>query len=72
MVRFTGRREDPEDSWPYPYRYREAELAEWVPRIRELAASADEVHLVMANCWRGDAVDNARTLSRLVAQGCES
>jgi uncharacterized protein YecE (DUF72 family) len=72
LVRFTGRREDPEDAWPYPYRYREAELAEWVPRIGELAGSASEVHVVMANSWRGDAVDNARALARLVAQASAS
>lgn len=72
LARFTGRREDPEDSWPYPYRYREAELAEWVPRLNELAASASQVHVVMANCWRGDAVDNARTLTRLMAQASDA
>jgi uncharacterized protein YecE (DUF72 family) len=69
VVRFTGRRQEPEDWWPYPYRYREPELAGWLPRIAELASSARHVHLIMANCWAGDAVDNARTLASLVARG---
>lgn len=68
IVRFTGRREDPDDPWPYPYHYREPELAEWVPRIGELAASAPEVHAIMANSWRGDAVDNALTLAGMLRQ----
>ena len=68
VVRFTGRREHPDDTWPYPYRYRDSELGQWVPRVHELAASARQVHAVMANSWRGDAVDNARTLARLLAQ----
>ena len=72
IVRFIGRREDPEDPWPSPYRYREAELADWVPKVHALAGSATEVHLVMANSWRGDAVDNALALARLVDQRLQS
>ena len=67
VVRFHGRREDPEDHWPWPYRYSEAELAGWVPRVRALAQSAREVHLLFDNGWRDDAVDNARSLARLLA-----
>jgi uncharacterized protein YecE (DUF72 family) len=66
VVRFHGRRQDPDDPWTWPYRYRDAELAEWVPRVTELAASAREVHLLFDNGWRADAVDNARTLARLL------
>jgi uncharacterized protein YecE (DUF72 family) len=69
VVRFHGRRQDPEDPWTWPYRYSDAELAGWVPRVRELAASAGEVHLLFDNGWRGDAVDNARALARLLAGG---
>jgi uncharacterized protein YecE (DUF72 family) len=67
IVRFEGRRQQDDGPWTWPYRYSEAELAEWVPRIEELARSAREVHVLMDNTWRGDAVDNARTLARLLA-----
>jgi uncharacterized protein YecE (DUF72 family) len=66
VVRFHGRRQHEEDPWPWPYRYQEDELAEWVPQIRELAESSREVHLLMDNVWRDDAVDNALTLGRLL------
>jgi uncharacterized protein YecE (DUF72 family) len=67
VVRFQGRRLEPDDSWPWPYRYTDAELSEWVPRVSELAASADEVHLLFDNGWGSDPVDNARSLARLLA-----
>ncbi len=67
IVRFEGRRHQDDGPWTWPYRYSEAELAEWVPRIKELASSAREVHVLMDNTWRGDAVDNARALARLLA-----
>jgi uncharacterized protein YecE (DUF72 family) len=66
IVRFEGRRQQAGEPWTWPYRYSEAELAEWVPKIEELAGSTREVHLLMDNTWRGDAVDNARTLARLL------
>jgi uncharacterized protein YecE (DUF72 family) len=69
VVRFIGRRQVGEEPWTAPYRYRDAELAEWVGRIRELAASSGEVHVLMDNCWGSDAVDNALDLARLVAVG---
>jgi hypothetical protein len=34
--------------------------------VRELASSAREVHLLMDNGWRSDAVDNAEELLALV------
>jgi uncharacterized protein YecE (DUF72 family) len=70
VVRFHGRRQDPEDPWPWPYRYSDAELAGWVPRVRELARSAAEVHLLFDNGWQDDAVDNARSLARLLSEPC--
>jgi uncharacterized protein YecE (DUF72 family) len=68
IVRFEGRRHQDDEPWTWPYRYSEAELAEWVPRVVELAASAQEVHILMDNTWRGDAVDNARMLARLLTE----
>lgn len=66
IVRFVGRRIGEDDPWTWPYRYRDEELSEWVDRIGELAASAGEVHLIMDNCWQGDAVHNALGLASLI------
>lgn len=73
VVRFHGRNtatwEDPEITTAaerFRYRYRPDELAEWVPRIHEMAASAREVHVLMNNCWRDDAVVNAADMARLL------
>ena len=72
MVRFKGRRPPSEEpGWGrscYPYRYPDHELAEWVPRIADLASSARQVHVLMDNCWRSDAVDGASTLLRLLEE----
>ncbi|MDQ1392751.1 MAG: hypothetical protein QOF30_1728 [Acidimicrobiaceae bacterium] len=66
VVRFVGRRAIEDDPWPWPYRYSDPELADVALRVRELAASTSEVHLIMENCWRGDAVANALTLATLL------
>ena len=72
-VRFHGRNtatwEDPEIQTAaerFRYRYREDELREWVPRIREMAASARVVHVLMNNCYRDDAAVNAAELAELL------
>lgn len=51
----------------FRYRYAVDELEEWVPKVRELAASAAEVHVLMNNCYRDDAVVNAEQMARLLA-----
>ena len=77
VVRFDGRNREPwegattEGRVPsaaerFRYRYTPDELEEWVPRIRELAATADEVHVLMNNCWRDDAVVNAAQIADLL------
>ncbi|MCU4183822.1 DUF72 domain-containing protein [Acidiferrimicrobium sp. IK] len=66
VVRFCGRRAVEGEPWSSPYRYADEELAGWVPAVRDLATSAREVHLILDNCWRSDAVDNAATLLRLL------
>jgi uncharacterized protein YecE (DUF72 family) len=72
MVRFHGR--DPE-AWStqtesaadrFKYDYSEEELAEWAPRIRDLSGQARETHVVMNNCYRDYAVNDARDLARLL------
>jgi len=57
---------DMEMAQRFAYRYRLSELEEWVPRIAALATSAAEVHVLLANCWRDDAVTNAAELAALL------
>ena len=73
IVRFHGRNAE---NWKkkgitaaerFDYRYSASELEEWVPRIREIAERAREVHLMMNNCYGDKAVNNARELSELLA-----
>lgn len=73
VVRFHGRNtatwEDPEITTAaerFRYRYTTGELQEWVPRIREMAASARQVHVLMNNCYRDDAAVNAAELAELL------
>jgi hypothetical protein len=35
--------------------------------VRDLASSSSEVHMIMDNCWRTNAVDNAASLLGLLA-----
>jgi uncharacterized protein YecE (DUF72 family) len=71
VVRFHGH----SDKWTsrdiyerFGYRYDEAELEPWAPRLRELAAGVQETHILMNNCYRNYAQTNARQLARLLAQ----
>jgi uncharacterized protein YecE (DUF72 family) len=72
MVRFHGRNleswETKSDSASdrFRYLYTKDELQEWVPRVREMASQARETHVLMNNCYRDYAVDNARDLGQLV------
>ncbi len=72
VVRFHGR--DPAQ-WTkknvsaaerFRYDYSRSELEEWVPRIRELAESARETHVLMNNCYRNFAVKSAQQLATLL------
>jgi uncharacterized protein YecE (DUF72 family) len=74
-VRFHGRNEA---TWEtkqksaaerFNYEYRERELKEWLPRIEQLAADAEEVHLLMNNCHEDKAVKSARLLGSLLQTG---
>jgi uncharacterized protein YecE (DUF72 family) len=57
LVRFHGRRVETWEATGSPvverfrYLYSEEELAEWVPRIREAAAQAREMHILMNNYY---------------------
>jgi uncharacterized protein YecE (DUF72 family) len=72
MVRFHGR--DPK-AWTtksetaaerFRYEYKERELREWVPKIKDLSEQARETHVLMNNCYRDYAVNNARELRSLL------
>jgi uncharacterized protein YecE (DUF72 family) len=69
LVRFHGRNRD---MWEgkgistaerFNYLYTEQELAEWVPKIRELAAKTQELHVLFNNCYGDKAVTNARQIA---------
>jgi uncharacterized protein YecE (DUF72 family) len=74
MVRFHGR--DPK-AWTtksetaaerFRYEYKEPELREWVPKINDLSKHARETHVLMNNCYRDYAVNNARQLRSLLEE----
>ena len=69
MVRFHGRNAE---NWEkksetavdrFRYHYEQAELAPWVPKIESLAGQTQETHVLMNNCYRDYAVNNARDLA---------
>jgi uncharacterized protein YecE (DUF72 family) len=72
MVRFHGRdpkawaKKDVSASERFRYEYSEAELEEWVPRIKDVSEQARETHVLMNNCYRDYAVNNARQLGDLL------
>jgi len=47
----------------YDYTYSAAELASWVPRVRQLEAQTEAVYGFFNNHFRGDAAVNCHTLS---------
>jgi uncharacterized protein YecE (DUF72 family) len=73
LVRFHGRNAE---TWEkknitpaerYRYLYSRYELAEWVPKIREVASEAKEVHLMFNNCYANYGTTNAREIASLLA-----
>jgi uncharacterized protein YecE (DUF72 family) len=49
------------------YLYSRDELSEWVPRVREVASQAKEVHLMFNNCYANYGTTNAREIAALLA-----
>jgi uncharacterized protein YecE (DUF72 family) len=72
MVRFHGRdrkawaKKNVSASERFRYEYSEAELNEWVPKIKDVSEQARETHVLMNNCYRDFAVNNARQLGDLL------
>lgn len=73
MIRFHGRNTHAWNSRAetaserFRYEYSEDELKEWAPKIEGLAEAARETHVLMNNCYRDYAVNNARQLGSLLA-----
>jgi uncharacterized protein YecE (DUF72 family) len=74
VIRFHGRRAG---TWEAPgvptveryrYLYDRDELAGWVPRVREAARQAREVHLLMNNCYANYGTTNAREIAAMLAE----
>ncbi|MFE1857012.1 DUF72 domain-containing protein [Streptomyces anandii] len=60
----TGSKED-----RFRYEYADAELAEWVPRLRALAARVERLHVLFNNCC-ADAAVRAAERMRALLDGC--
>ncbi len=52
----------------FRYDYSEQELKEWVPKIQGVSEQARETHVLMNNCYRDFAVNNARQLADLLEE----
>ncbi|HEX8940326.1 MAG TPA: DUF72 domain-containing protein [Candidatus Limnocylindrales bacterium] len=74
VVRFHGRRTETWEAKGIPtverfrYLYDRAELADWVPRLREAAREAREVHALMNNCYANYGSTNARELAAMLLE----
>ena len=72
IVRFHGRRVETWEARGIPvverfrYLYSEEEMREWVPRIREAAQEARELHVLMNNCYANYGSTNARELAAML------
>jgi len=72
IVRFHGRRAETWEATGIPvverfrYLYSADELAEWLPRIREAAQEAHEMHVLMNNCYANYGSTNARELAAML------
>jgi uncharacterized protein YecE (DUF72 family) len=72
IVRFHGRRGA---TWEaagvqtverFRYLYDETELADWAPRVRDIAAQARDTHVLFNNCYANYGSTNALELARLL------
>ena len=71
IVRFHGRNAEEWESGVvqkrFRYLYPKDELEEWVPRITKLTEETETTHVVMNNCYRSYAQQNAKELAELLA-----
>ena len=72
MIRLHGRNVDTWESRTgaasdrFKYLYSDAELREWVPRVRELAAQSRAVHVLFNNNYEDWGMQNARRMAHLL------
>lgn len=72
VVRFHGRntkawkKKSLTSAERFDYLYKESEMEEWTPRLRDLAAEAREVHVLFNNCYADKGVRNARQMAELI------
>jgi uncharacterized protein YecE (DUF72 family) len=52
----------------YAYQYTEGELAEWVPKVEQLAEATEKTYIFFNNHNEGNAGQNARQLTLLIEQ----
>jgi uncharacterized protein YecE (DUF72 family) len=64
FIRWHGRGTRP---W-YNYRYKESELASWVPKVKDVAARAKKVYGYFNNHFHGFAVENSVKMLRLLGE----
>jgi uncharacterized protein YecE (DUF72 family) len=50
----------------FKYLYSDAELEEWVPKVRELATQAQAVHVLFNNNYEDWGMQNARRMAGLL------
>jgi uncharacterized protein YecE (DUF72 family) len=50
----------------FGYRYTEAELTQWAPKVRGPARDAATTHVLFNNCYRNCAQVNAQQLTELL------
>ncbi len=50
----------------FGYRYTDAELAEWTPKVRALARDAEQTHVLFNSCYRDYAQADAQQLAALL------
>ncbi len=72
-VRLHGRNAEKwwqhEQAWErYNYAYSEDELREWVPRLREMEAQAENLFVFANNHWQGQSVSTIRQLRLILDQ----
>ena len=70
-IRFHGRNKDKwwqhdEPAERYDYLYSDAELLEWLPKIRAIKEITEKVYVFMNNHPKGKAVQNAKRLRQLL------
>jgi uncharacterized protein YecE (DUF72 family) len=70
VIRFHGHNAEEWESGSvqrrFRYLYSDEELREWVPRLQQLAADSDTTHVLMNNCYRDYAQQNASKLAELL------